>query len=99
MPISFAPNANNGQITGKFRSLNEPMINMMLAESLQPQRSTVMFKDCNVNLKTEDDYGETLTASSEDSPNRGPSERVKRAAQLATKAYIEDVNNRVENAM
>ena len=66
----------------------------MLEKSLQ-QKSTVMFKDCNVNLKTEDDYGETLTASSEDSPYRGPSERVKRAAQLTTKAYIEDVNKRV----
>jgi len=55
------------------------MINTMLDKSLQ-QKSTVMFKDCNVNLKTEDDYGETLTASSEESPYRGPSERVKRAA-------------------
>lgn len=51
----------------------------------------------NANLRTEDDYCETLTASSEDSPMR-PSQRVQRAAALTTKAYLEDVNQRVENA-
>ena len=49
------------------------------------------------HLATEDDYCETLTASSEDSPVR-PVQRVKRATDLTTKAYIEEVNRRVDQA-
>ena len=52
-------------------------------------------------LQTEEDDEdglETLTASSDESPVR-PSQRVTRAAKLTTKAYLEDINNRVDNAM
>lgn len=57
----------------------------------------VGFVDYKQSLKTEDDYCETLTASSEDSPMR-PSTRVQRAAALTTKEYLADVNQRLENA-
>ena len=48
-------------------------------------------------LQTEDDYCETLTASSEDSPMR-PSQRVRKAAAMTTKAYLNEVNDRLEAA-
>jgi predicted phosphoadenosine phosphosulfate sulfurtransferase len=46
---------------------------LSIKEQEQKQKARVMFSDYKANLKTEDDYCETLTASSDDSPERGAS--------------------------
>ena len=112
--ITSIANNNNtsdvrsGQITGKFRSLNEHAFNNVRSGVQSAAIKSVDFgepavykdqrprNENNRVLPTEDDYCETLTASSEGSPLRlRPSQRVQRATKLTTKAYLEDVNKRV----
>ena len=78
--VYYRVNPTSGQVTGKFRSLNEPMINKMVQKH---NRQKAEFEPlvAFANIDIDDDYSETLTASSEDSPMR-PSKRVEKASQL-----------------
>ena len=79
----------SGQVTGKFRSLNESAMAHLVVQ-MQKKTATKQQKVVFSNpkhLQTDDDYCETLTASSEESPLR-QSKLVERAAKQTTKEYL-----------
>ena len=59
----------------------------------KPQKKGVAFGKSS----SDDNFCETLTASSEESPIK-PSRRVEIATQLTKKAYIEDIKDRLDDA-